>query len=118
MNKHQPKNIKNFARNLRKKSTDCERRLWYFLRNRQLVGFKFNRQYVIGSYIADFVCREKKLIVELDGGQHAEQIEYDRERTRKLKDNGFRVLRFWDDDMLKNKEEVLQVIYQELLNDH
>jgi very-short-patch-repair endonuclease len=66
---------------LRKTMTDAENRMWYFLRNRRLHGYKFVRECVIGSYIADFVCREKKVVIEIDGGQHMAAIEYDKQRT-------------------------------------
>ena len=106
-----------FQKKLRKNQTEAELQLWQELRDRRFQNFKFRRQHILQGYIVDFVCLKKGLIIELDGGHHAEQIEYDRERTRKLENNGFRVLRFWDNDMLKNKEEVLQVIYQALLNE-
>jgi very-short-patch-repair endonuclease len=109
--------LKTFQKKLRTNQTDAELKLWQELRDRRFQNFKFRRQCILQGYIVDFVCLKERLIIELDGGQHIEQIEYDRERTRKLESNGFRVLRFWDHDMLKNKEEVLQAIYQELLNE-
>ena len=102
------------AKGLRKSSTDAELRLWRLLRNRHLAQFKFRRQHPIGEYIADFVCLDKQLVIELDGGQHAEQVEYDDARTRKLEVAGFRVIRFWDNDVLTRPEAVLQRIYEEL----
>ena len=72
------------ARNLRKNRTDAENRMWYYLRNRRLGGYKFVREQVIGKYIADFVCREKKLIIEVDGGQHMAAAAYDQQRTEDL----------------------------------
>src|SRR4051812_6615897 len=88
------------ARNLRHQSTDAERRLWSMLRNRTLLGHKFRRQFPIGSYVADFVCLEKKLIVELDGGQHVDNAERDAQRSEFLKSEAYSVLRFWNDDAL------------------
>ncbi len=76
--------------------------MWYFLRNRRLNGYKFVREYVIGHYIADFVCRDKKLIVEIDGSQHMEAAEYDQRRTNFLSANGYKVIRFWNNEILKN----------------
>jgi very-short-patch-repair endonuclease len=98
------------ARTLRKNMPPAEARLWYFLRNRQLNGHKFIRQYVIGPYIADFVCREKKLIVEADGGQHMEAAEYDHRRTLFLESNGYRVLRVWNNEVFNNTQGVLETI--------
>ena len=89
------------ARGLRQSMTDAEHTLWYRLRNRQLQGCKFRRQHDIGPYIADFVCTEAMLVVELDGGQHAEQVLYDARRTAFLQAQGYRVLRFCDNDVLK-----------------
>jgi very-short-patch-repair endonuclease len=111
-------NIKAHAKGLRKNLTDAEQKLWQHLRNRQLEGYKFRRQQLIGKYIVDFVCFEKKLVVELDGGQHldSERIEYDSNRTRWLESRGYRVLRFWNHEVL-NKDEfesVKEVIWREL----
>ncbi len=102
---------KNFARRLRREMTDAERRLWYYLRGRRLGGCRFRRQRPMGPYFADFVCLERRLIVELDGGQHAEQtVEHDRERTRFLTEKGFAVLRFWDNEVFKNPAGVLETV--------
>lgn len=98
------------ARALRNDTTDAEKRLWRHLRGRQLEGFKFRRQHAIAGYIADFACPEAKLVIELDGGQHAEQLDYDTERTRKIEVNGYRVLRFWNDDVLLRTDAVLDEI--------
>jgi len=98
------------ARDLRRTSTDAERRLWYYLRNRQLDGHHFRRQVPLGRYIVDFACLESKLIVELDGGQHAEQMAEDAERTSYLARGGLRVVRFWNDDVLLRTESVLERI--------
>src|SRR5215212_11080909 len=88
----------NFARNMRRDSTDAEARLWHRLRDRQLGGFKFRRQVVIAGFVIDFYCSDACLAVELDGSQHMESpdAEYDRGRTMALEKIGVRVLRFWD----------------------
>ena len=98
------------ARKLRRNNTDVERLLWNYLRDRQLDGFKFKRQQPLGNFIVDFICFESKLIVELDGGQHAEDTEADLIRTRWLESQGFQVIRFWNNDVLQNIDGVWQVI--------
>ena len=102
------KNIE-FARRLRKEMTDAERKVWQHLRSCRVEGYKFRRQHPIGRYVADFCCVERRLIIELDGGQHAEeiQVQKDRERTAYLKQKGFHVLRFWDNDVLNDVDTVL-----------
>ena len=103
------------ARALRRRSTDTERKLWRELRDRQIEACKFRRQHPIGPYIVDFVCIEKLLIVEADGGQHAEQINHDERRTAFLASQGYRVLRFWNNDVLNNMEGILETIRLALL---
>jgi very-short-patch-repair endonuclease len=98
------------ARALRKKSTLAERKLWRHLRSRSLAGFKFVRQEPIGPYVVDFVCREKRLVVELDGGQHA-YSRRDVTRDRWLVDHRYRVVGFWNNDVLGNIEGVWEVIF-------
>ena len=98
------------ARALRANQTEAESRLWRRLRDRQLAGAKFRRQAPIGPYIADFVCLAAKLIVEIDGGQHAENAAADAARTAWLEDQEFRVLRFWNNDSLANTDGVLEEI--------
>ncbi len=99
------------ARELRRRSTDAERRLWYFLRNRQIDGVKFRRQAPIGSYVVDFLAADRRLVVEIDGGQHAaQQLSYDRQRTAWLEAQGYRVVRFWSNESLVNTEGVLEAI--------
>ncbi len=98
------------AKRLRSHQTDAENRFWYQVRAHRLAGYKFKPQYPIGPYIADFVCLEAKLIVELDGGQHATQQKYDRQRDAFLADEGFRVLRIWNCDLVTNKEGVMEVV--------
>jgi very-short-patch-repair endonuclease len=97
------------SRRLRRDATDAERRLWYRLRSRQIDGAKFVRQEPIGRYIVDFVCREQRLIVELDGGQHATD-KRDAAREGWLSERGYRVMRFWNNDVLSNTQGVLESI--------
>jgi len=98
------------ARELRREETEAERRLWSRLRNRQVGNAKFRRQQPIGDYFADFVCMRFKLVVEVDGGQHAERPEYDAMRTAYMEDRGFRVLRFWNNEVLGDIDAVLDSI--------
>src|ERR1700681_2117721 len=97
------------ARQLRRDATDAERRLWSALRDRRLSDYRFRRQYPIGRFIVDFACTGHRLIVEADGGQHADN-EADRRRTAWLENEGWRVLRFWNNDILANAEGVVQTI--------
>jgi very-short-patch-repair endonuclease len=101
------------ARQLRRNQTKAELELWMRLRGRQL-GAKFRRQDRIGPYIVDFCCLERRLVIELDGGQHSEQMEADRKRTTYITSRGFRVLRFWNDRVLKETYAVLDQILCEL----
>jgi len=105
---------RDFARGLRRRQTDAERRLWARLRDRRLLGVKFTRQMPIGPYVVDFCCRERKLIVELDGGQHSTHVDYDAGRTAFLQALGYRVLRSWDNDALASTDGVLQRIVEAL----
>jgi very-short-patch-repair endonuclease len=98
------------ARQLRKNSTLVERKLWRYLRSRSLGGFKFVRQEPIGPYVVDFICREKRLVVEVDGGQHAESAR-DTVRDQWLLEHRYRVLRFWNNEVLGNIEGVWQTIF-------
>jgi len=102
--------MKQLARTLRKQQTDAEKLLWSQLRNRQLEGCKFRQQQPIGPYIADFLSLEPKLIIELDGGQHTEQQDEDSKRTRYLQVLGYRVLRFWNHEVLNDLDAVLEAI--------
>ena len=99
------------ARELRNNSTDAERRLWQKLKRRQIAGVKFRRQQPIGPYIVDFVCFERRVAVEVDGGQHSEQLHQDEQRTHWLEAQGYRVLRFWNNDVLANTEDVAQAVF-------
>ena len=100
------------ARALRKSSTDAEDLLWFRLRNRQLLDLKFRRQRPIGKYIADFACLEIGLVIELDGGQHLDQIAYDDRRAGGMRQLGFQTLRFWDHEVLKETDAVMEKIRQ------
>jgi very-short-patch-repair endonuclease len=102
------------ARSLRKKWTDTELRLWQLVRNRGVGQHKFRRQHPVGPYVADFVCLEQKLIIEVDGSQHADQTKHDAARTAYLEAQGFRVLRFWDNEILLQTDSVMQVIFDAL----
>ena len=105
---------RDYARGLRRRQTDAERRLWFRLRDRRLLGVKFSRQVPIGLYVVDFCCRERKLIIELDGGQHADMAARDAGRTEYLARLRYRVLRFWNNEVLGNTEGVLETIAREL----
>jgi very-short-patch-repair endonuclease len=102
----------NTARRLRRDQTDAERKLWFRLRDRRLRGLKFRRQVPIDCYIVDFCCEGQHLIIELDGGQHVERGEDDARRTSDLEAHGYLVLRFWNNDVLRNMEGVLQAILE------
>ncbi len=108
--------LKNRARYLRKASTDAENHLWHYLRGRRLGGYKFKRQVPIGTYIVDLLCQRKRLIIELDGSQHMEAMNYDRDRTAFLERKGYKVMRFWNNDVLTQTENILEVILHELEN--
>ena len=98
------------ARVLRARPTDAERKLWAILRYRQMDGHRFRRQAPIGHYIVDFVCFERKLVVEVDGGQHAVQLRRDSARTTWFRSQGFRIIRFWNNEALANIDGVGSVI--------
>ena len=102
------------ARYLRRNATEAERALWWQLRDRGLGGYKFDRQVPIEPYIADFVCRARRLIIELDGGQHQQRTVEDEQRTRWFNSKGYRVLRLWNTDVLSNMGGVLETIRAEL----
>ncbi|MGK7344466.1 MAG: endonuclease domain-containing protein [Candidatus Nitrospinota bacterium M3_3B_026] len=106
--------LKKFARDLRKEPTEAERRLWRRLRMKQMDGVKFRRQHPIGKYIVDFICLEKRLIVEIDGGQHGKERgrEDDKIRDEWFSLRGYKVLRFWNNEVMKNTEGVLETIYK------
>jgi len=107
-----PEDIRTFARELRGRMADAEALLWMMLRNRRIAGAKFRRQHPVGRYILDFYCDEIKLGIELDGGQHGEAVEYDQQRDGWLREQGIRVLRFWNNQMLAETEAVMEEIYR------
>ena len=102
------------ARRLRTAMTDAEQRLWQSLRLRQFDGYEFRRQHPMGHYVVDFVCVEAKLVVEVDGGQHSERQDYDASRTEWLRQRGFRVVRFWNHEVMNNIEAVKAAIWEAL----
>ena len=103
------------AKELRKNMTPQERKLWKILRNHQFYGFEIRRQYPIDEYIVDFICRNKKIIIEIDGGQHNEKeaIEYDKKRSADLRKLGYKVIRFWNNDIDKNLDGVYKILQKE-----
>lgn len=101
-----------FAKELRNHSTEAEPRLWRYLRNCQLEGVKFRRQQPIETYIVDFISFEKRIVIELDGRQHAENKGHDEQRDACLRRNGFAVLRFWNNEIFESIEGALEVIRQ------
>lgn len=105
----------NHARQLRSEQTPAEQRLWYHLRDRRFLQLKFRRQKPIGSYIVDFVCMRPRLVVEIDGSQHAEQKTYDVRRDAWLRSQGFVVLRFWNNEVLHDTAAVLERIRQAVI---
>ncbi len=105
-----PQKHLHLARAMRREQTPAEARLWSRLRNGNLMGIKFRRQVPVGPYIADFLSRQARLVVEADGGQHGEQEAYDAQRTRFLEFRGYQVLRFWNHDILTDIDAVMQVI--------
>jgi adenine-specific DNA-methyltransferase len=104
----------NYARNLRQNLTDAECLLWSRLRRRQVAGLKFRRQHMIGPYICDFVCPEAAVVIELDGSQHLDATSYDSRRDDFLRERGFRVLRFWNGQVLSDTESVMETIFEAL----
>jgi len=109
------KNLLALARRLRSQSSDAEGVLWRHLRARRLMGYKFRRQMVIEPYIVDFVCLEARLIIEADGGQHSNQEAYDARRTVWLEGMGYRVIRFWNHEVLCELQSVLEQIRAALI---
>jgi adenine-specific DNA-methyltransferase len=107
-----PEDIRTWAREMRGRMTDAEALLWMLLRDRRIADAKFRRQHPIGRYILDYYCIEKKLAIELDGGQHGEAADYDQQRDSWLRSQGIRVLRFWNNQMLAETEAVMEVNYQ------
>ena len=110
--------LRPYARKLRQAQTDAERRMWMLLRDRRLSGVKFRRQHPIGAYIADFCCPEARLIIEIDGGHHASHRNADATRSRVVEAAGYRVLRFWNNEVLGNTAGVLHRIVEALRAPH
>jgi very-short-patch-repair endonuclease len=110
--------MNHFAKVLRHNATVAERLLWGRLRCRQLGAFRFRRQRPIGNYVCDFVCLSNCLVVELDGSQHVEQSDYDAERDAFLRSKGYRVLRFWNADVMDRLDTVLETIFQALQHEY
>lgn len=108
--------LKPLRRELRKRQTDAEKVIWNLVRNKQILGFKFFRQYSVGNYILDFFCTEARLAIEIDGGQHAEPLNQivDNERTEYLREQNITVIRFWNNEVLQNTEGVYETIYKTL----
>jgi len=104
------------SRNLRKNQTDAENLIWRHLRGKQFEGLRFRRQHPLGRYIVDFVCLEKRLVLELDGGQHAIEKDRDNQRDHWLTAEGYQVLRFWNNDVLANLEGVMETIRENTLS--
>ncbi|WP_298269058.1 endonuclease domain-containing protein [Geobacter sp.] len=115
-----PSDVLDNARTLRTRQTDAENLLWLLLRNRRFCGFKFRRQHPVGRFILDFYCHEVLLAIELDGSSHTDSAQkaYDDERTRVLEGAGIRVIRFWNDDVLKNTESVLEALHAACYSPH
>ena len=113
---YNPNNLNN-AKHMRSNMTEAEAKMWNILRAKRFYGFKFKRQVLIGDYIVDFVCETKKIIIEIDGGQHnsEENIVYDKNRTIYLNSQGYEVLRFWNNEVLSNIEGVCEVIKRSLM---
>ncbi len=102
------------AKQLRANQTVAEKRLWRALRGRQLHGYRFTRQYPIDEYVVDFCCREERLIIEVDGGQHDINRDYDEDRTKHLESRGYTVLRFWNTEVLGNLDGALEAVASHL----
>lgn len=104
-------------KHLRSHQTSEENRLWYLLRAKRFYGYKFRRQMPVGPYIVDFACFRERLIIELDGGQHADNVDNDNKRTAYLNSRGWRVLRFWNNELRMNEEAVLMSIIAHLTSE-
>ena len=112
--KYSRTDLTDFARENRGSATKAEKMMWHLLRNRSMRGYRFRRQHQIDKYIVDFLCVEKNLIIEIDGGQHDEGKRKDAVRTKFLKSKGYRVLRFWNNEVMGNAPGVYEVIMRAL----
>jgi very-short-patch-repair endonuclease len=118
MHKRTTPTVFGYAKQLHRDMTPAEVKLWSRLRAHRLEGVHFRNQHAIGNYVVDFCAPRKKLVIELDGSQHLEQVEYDAERTRYLESKGYRVIRFWNNDVMKNIEHVIRAIIEAMGIDH
>ncbi len=109
-----PEDLKRYAREMRTSATDAEALMWSLVRDRRLRGLKFRRQHAVGRYILDFYCDELRLAIELDGGQHQEQVNYDAERTERLEKQGIRFVRFWNNDVMTQTEVVMTDLFNKI----
>jgi len=107
-------NLINSAKKLRKTQTPWEDKLWYLLRNRRFREYKFRRQYPIGNYVVDFICISRKVVIELDGSGHLQSKSYDEQRDVFVRGRGYKIIRFWNNDLENNLEGVLNKIYRML----
>ena len=114
MTEREHKPVTGVARKLRKQPTDAEKKLWQALRARQFLGLKFRRQSPVAGFVADFLCEERRVIVEADGGQHADNLA-DADRTEQLQAAGYHVIRYWNNDIMGNLEGVLEDLRGRLL---
>ena len=105
------------AGELRKEQTPAEAKLWSYLRSNKLQGVSFRRQHAIGNYIPDFVSIKRKIIIELDGSQHLEQVDYDIERTRYFESSGYKVIRFWNNQVINDIEAVTRALQNALVDE-
>src|SRR5215210_3239681 len=112
MHKRTTPRVFGYAKQLHRNMTPAEVKLWSRLRAHRLEGIHFRNQHAIGNYVVDFCAPRKKLIIELDGSQHLEQVEYDAERTRYLESKGYKVIRFWNKDVMKDMDSVIRAIMQ------
>ena len=112
---YNPHNLKN-AKQMRSNMTPVESKMWQIIRGKRFQNLKFKRQVLIGNYIVDFLCEDKKIIIEIDGGQHNEEvnIQSDKNRTQYLENNGYKVLRFWNNEVMKDIDSVMEVIFREV----
>lgn len=112
MREQESATLRQFSKNLKSEMTEAEKLLWSKIRRKQLNGVKFCRQKIVGNYIVDFLSFEKRLIIELDGGQHASQTEYDSVRTKYLEEQGFTVIRFWNNEVLQRTDDIMNILWE------